>query len=60
MEATFDFTTVSAVLVLTKMFNVNCGESHYNCSNLQSDMPYLRRWWCKVLLENLEIEGYGL
>ncbi|XP_077085832.1 uncharacterized protein LOC143737856 [Siphateles boraxobius] len=24
-----------------------------------SDMPYLRSWWCKVLLENLEIEGHG-
>lgn len=23
------------------------------------DMAYLRRWWCKVLLENLEIEGHG-
>lgn len=44
MEAAFDFTTVSAVLVLTKMFNVNCGELHYSCSYLQSDMPYLRRW----------------
>ncbi|XP_077050711.1 uncharacterized protein LOC143700866 isoform X2 [Siphateles boraxobius] len=59
VEAAFDFTTVSAVLVLTKMFNVNCGESHYNCSYLQSDMQYLRSWWCKVLLKNLEIEGHG-
>lgn len=23
------------------------------------DMPCLRRWWCEVLLENLEIEGHG-
>ncbi|XP_041946384.1 uncharacterized protein LOC121724503 isoform X2 [Alosa sapidissima] len=23
------------------------------------DMPYLRRWWCTVLMENLEIEGHG-
>ncbi|KAL2102425.1 hypothetical protein ACEWY4_001593 [Coilia grayii] len=22
-------------------------------------MAYLRRWWCKVLMENLEIEGHG-
>ncbi|CAM4572250.1 unnamed protein product [Leuciscus chuanchicus] len=27
--------------------------------SLPSDMPYLRSWWCKVLLENLEIEGHG-
>ncbi|KAJ0060752.1 hypothetical protein NL108_018273 [Boleophthalmus pectinirostris] len=23
------------------------------------DMPYLRRWWCRVLVENLKIEGHG-
>lgn len=25
----------------------------------QDDMPYLRRRWCKLLIENLQIEGYG-
>ncbi|KAG9269343.1 hypothetical protein AMEX_G16367 [Astyanax mexicanus] len=24
-----------------------------------NDMPYLRRWWCKVLVENFHIEGHG-
>ncbi|KAI4883364.1 hypothetical protein NFI96_001065 [Prochilodus magdalenae] len=24
-----------------------------------NDMPYLRRFWCKILVENLQIEGHG-
>ncbi|CAM4299460.1 unnamed protein product [Leuciscus chuanchicus] len=26
---------------------------------LPHDMPCLRRWWCTMLVENLEIEGHG-
>ncbi|XP_073681623.1 HMG domain-containing protein 3-like [Garra rufa] len=35
-------------------FGIDCG-----IFMVMNDMPYLRRWWCKVLLENLGIEGHG-
>ncbi|KAL3979281.1 transcriptional activator MN1 [Sarotherodon galilaeus] len=26
---------------------------------VSSDMPYLRKWWCLLLMENFDLKSYG-
>lgn len=60
MDASFDFnivsTTVCAVMLMPFTY-LSCGVLKLKILT-QLDMANLRRWWCKVLMENLGIEGY--